>query len=1131
MMRWSALTLALLLGWLSTSTVMASEPAAPPKKVVTYLSWTPTALYLAFRVDARMVVGNQTLPLGQPWRDDAVAIYLDLHPTGATNLTEHCVRVVVSAAGGATVQRADKGEWRDEPAWFQPGENGTIRYGVHVTGKLNDSTTPAKGYQVEMGLAWNLLHVEPPVREHPGDPLPTIGCALVSYAQGEGQAVSCWPRQLKEENLNNPSSWGRLQFVQNMLPQAGTETTGMVTLVDDEPLIDGEVGGAEWMTAGIVSFPKHGYVAPLTPVAAPAQPTCLVAAWYLLDPALQLPANAPFEPVGPWAGAETPYYHLRQIEEARRAGIDALAVVLPVEHGLSAQTRARLDALVSAVRAYDHAHAAKFYTDTISLLPILAPVQADLDAAGVQAALEAFYRLVPPQYRTLTPNAARRWCYPVVLTSPAGEKAPADAPAVLTRISTALSGATETPIGWLLDAGWQELPLPADALARCNWDAAAGLRLGEGPVRVALVSPGIALSRLAYQPRREGEIYQSGWLTIANAHPDIVLIRSWNDFTQGTEIAPSRRYTYQFVDSTRLATIRLSEGRGLHLRLLRHDLPPVLAPGRTYPVDLFVKNAGMEKLLTNEGIRVDYRITRGDLTLASGVATEEIVLLELSTARLRFALSTAVDRHHALPPGAYQLHLDFRQKKVPFLNVPGLVQTLGTLTLPLQIGAEHDLLQVLHCETPERLLTGTSAPVSYRLRRIGDTSLKGKASLRLRWLDEHDTPIGSEVTLTNSLPADIGDIATVNGALPPAPAQPGWYRLCLQLYGGEQPLTLHTALLSVTAADYRAQLLSIDLPYKQHDQLEAGQPQTVPVTLRNAGLTAWPAKDTSLRYQWLTWDGRAIPHAGGSVPLPAEVKESNATVQDIALAPPPGVGAFRCAFGLECHGQPVSLLANPLLPQSPLATTVIHPERYTPLDLTTVCNDWGAQSSLSSSTEKIDIDGDGNAFPLEEFLPDGDATPFGYQPGCRLPEADPAVVATAVGFRFAPAQDGRAPMIRAKGQEIPLPETSARALYLVALNAGHANPAHLTLRYAAGDPTAVDLNTSYWLGEPAFNEPVMLKTRYLRTAKGDDWYAHGALFVYRIPLDSRRKLKSLTLPAMPELCLFAITLEATVAAP
>ncbi len=119
--------------------------------------------------------------------------------------------MVISAAGGASVQCGDHGVWRDDPRWFQLSEHGTIRYGVKVAGKLNDPSGKSKGYTVAIGLSWELLGVDPPILEHI-----TIAAGYRVRAgvlfPGETQSVSCWPHSLHEDDLTKPAKWGLLQF-------------------------------------------------------------------------------------------------------------------------------------------------------------------------------------------------------------------------------------------------------------------------------------------------------------------------------------------------------------------------------------------------------------------------------------------------------------------------------------------------------------------------------------------------------------------------------------------------------------------------------------------------------------------------------------------------------------------------------------------------------------------------------------------------------------------------------------------------------------------------------------------------------------------------------------------------------
>ena len=71
------------------------------------------------------------------------------------------------------------------------------------------------------------------------------------------------------------------------------------------------------------------------------------------------------------------------------------------------------------------------------------------------------------------------------------------------------------------------------------------------------------------------------------------------------------------------------------------------------------------------------------------------------------------------------------------------------------------------------------------------------------------------------------------------------------------------------------------------------------------------------------------------------------------------------------------------------------------------------------------------------------------------------------------------------------------------------------------------MNISNWLEpQPSFNEPVLLRSHYLRTPHGDDLYLQGSVYAYRLALDPARKVKTIVLPNAPQVCLFAMTLEA-----
>ncbi len=1098
----------LLTAWLLCAASAVAAPDGEAGRVVAYTAWDTTTLYLAVKVDDPLIVGEHTAPLGEPWQDDAVAVYLNFAPDDAIRINNHSLRVVVSAAGGATVQRGDNGVWRNEPGWFQASALGTIRYGVNVDGKLNDSTTTDRGYQVELGLAWDLLRVFPPIKQHDGDPTPTIGFALACYSRGETQSVSCWPHTLTEDDLGNPSTWGRLQFVQGMQPVASPEPLASATLIQGDIRIDGDMKGVDWMMAGVQTFPwRAGAVTiPVTPT---RQTVPVVAAWYLLD----TPWTAAHRPPTPEAlgGAEQPAYHLQQLQQARRAGLDALAVVIPADPALRQRTRRRLSALVDALKDYDRAVSAQFYTDIPLLMPVVDFSHA-APAAGetVEPWLDDFYGLVPPQFRLMTSDAAGQWRYPALLVAPAAPTAallPAD-------LGSRLCARWGVPIGWMLDAAWPATPDLDGVLTRCAWETMTGAQLREGAMRTMLITPGFSATRKAFLPRRAGQTYATGWQQIGLARPDFILIHSWNDFARASEIAHSTTYGRQYLDATRTATIELAQQRGFGIRLLRHTLPAVVRAGATYPVELLLRNNAGTALLTRDGFRVDYRITAGERQLVSGAATDKLALMEFAAARLRFNLLAGIDRKHPLPPGHYQLHLDFMRNSLQVLNLPMTTKRLGTLVLPFEVGAV-DTAQLVESRVPGCVTAGTAAPLEFQVR-LPDSTRKRRVTYRARWVNETGEALPGESRLVGDGASSPGSVVVLRGATPSAPP-PGWYRVRVEMWtDGAPPVTLGQTMVQVVSLDLRVQFLDIGLPATLADDAATVE---VPVALRNPG-AAWVAGDARITWQWLAADGRPLPAAAGAAPLTDNVKSGGFVSEHIQVTLPPGAGARFCAFGLEQSGLPAQLIASPIEQYHPVRPVLLRPARYIAFDLADYYNDWATLTEAQPGG--VGLDGHGNAFPREAMLPDAADLVAGYPPDYCRGDADAAATAT-VGFHFGEGPHGN--MVRAQGQTIELRAVPAVALRFIACRTGDENPLPVTLRYADGEQVTVPVNISNWLGESQFGEEIAWRTPYLRTAQGDDRYLEGTLFAYRLPLDSRRVLSAIVLPNQPSACLFAITLE------
>ncbi len=105
----------------------------------------------------------------------------------------------------------------------------------------------------------------------------------------------------------------------------------------------------------------------------------MLAAEYLLTPPAQDAMHQPFQPFGPWIGPDSPLYHSRQLRDIKSAGIDALAVVMPVNARAWPQLRPDLTALVDALSDYDQAYSTLFQCNAPLLLPMIDFSSASLD--------------------------------------------------------------------------------------------------------------------------------------------------------------------------------------------------------------------------------------------------------------------------------------------------------------------------------------------------------------------------------------------------------------------------------------------------------------------------------------------------------------------------------------------------------------------------------------------------------------------------------------------------------------------------------------------------------------------------------------------------------------------------------
>ena len=282
----------------------------------------------------------------------------------------------------------------------------------------------------------------------------------------------------------------------------------------------------------------------------------------------------PAEPKG--YSYRLPSWHRRELEAMIDAGID---VALPVYWGNPADVAAAsgpmrwsFDGLPPLVEAWQalrtegkHPPRIGLFYDTSTLRHNAAGRHIDLSTADGRAwfyvTIRDFFSLVPrPMWATVEGRPI------VFLYSAAFARGGADDPAVFAYVREHF----RRDFGGVRPFIVAEQSWPVRADARYAWGGAFGLKV----LDVASLGPGYDDSAVPGRttPRADrdgGRFYERNWrrlLALAPARrPRIVAVETWNEWHEGTDIAPSREYGRQYVDLTRRFADLWRAGRRLPL--------------------------------------------------------------------------------------------------------------------------------------------------------------------------------------------------------------------------------------------------------------------------------------------------------------------------------------------------------------------------------------------------------------------------------------------------------------------------------------------------------------------------------------------------------------------------------------
>jgi hypothetical protein len=1137
------------------------QPAGPQVRV--HVGWTQQYLCLAAKVDDTMLTGTNTGAMSAPEQDDAVEFCLAV-PTRGETLG---YRLAISAAGGMNLLKRDaRGDWRADPSWISGPR--TLKYAVATEGTLGKPRDKDVGFTAECAIPWEFLSGAPPSSAM------QVGFNVICWMQGENEGMVSWSRAVtSEDQIGDISRWGVMLAAPNAIPGKGVGSVVSCPYLNETPFIDGKLQAQEWISASTLSFAKPAATFSPAPVEAPGiGAPGLLLALYRYDwegdparPGAQLwgtdgfPATVdqPMEAPGPWYSYRWVSWHRAQLEAMQGAGIDVvLARYRGDDESRKTWAVAGLDRMTQALK--ELRAEGKRYPLVGMLLDTGALQGVDLKDGDSKALLygmiREFYLHVPPEFRAqlgARPQEGTAGGLPVLLGDPQG-LGDWDASFLgycQQRFGQDFGGARIT---WLGSSAWRQRGAEG-FYAYVRVDGRSGLTQEQvGGASAVSISPGYCRPSPGgeIRSRRERRAYRTDWDRVLALKPELIVINSWNDFSDATEIAPTRQYGYGYADLTELSKARLGGEQAQYVRLKQASAPQVLRPGAEYQVELVVENVGTQEVRTGREITADHRLLRrsDNTVVREELAAQELRLRPGETRRLMVGIKTTDNEGKPLPPGQYLFSLAVMKSGVSYLRSKWLARPIAELTVPIVVGEPPSLrATVISTSLPCLMESGATEEVVVRLRNDGSATwrkaatrlsyhwVKFRDELRLASADARDT-VASQGAAAR-LPRDVapGEVVSVTipvraarddgSPLPPeGDGEPFHYRVQWDVADGgkwasHEGGSVDEEAIEIVARDSGVLFRSAATPA----EMDAGATAQVEVAVANAGPRPWLATDTALIYHWYRWDGAGDgppPQEGApaQTALPRDLPAGETAVLRPQLTAPALAGMYWLVWDLVREGEGASQRDEGRRNEFMVSPVLVKGGRFRPLDLSSLAN--VVAVTTDSYRARGDIDGRGHSLPAECLPPDlsgarADLYPSGYyahQTGQPVP------------FAFPDAGSGVGRAVACRGQSVPLGGTAAKRAHLLVVNTGETS----TPQFGARTPTGVvALSCSgpvrNWREKGEAGAPVGAYVPYLRGLSGDEATTGGYLPV--IVLDLPEGATSLALPDDPALKVVAITAE------
>jgi len=1199
---WGALSASGLL----LAAASSSHAASPPRVTGLYTTWDDYYFYAGFQVSDKDVSGTNSTPTSQPQQDDDIEVFFNTDKTPTHVRTARTFQMAVSAAQGAYFSVGDgspipkakvvytykyaagvDGTINDNSdtdtgytvevaiPWQELGQDGPPQDGTTwgfnvISRQRHDSAKPATSFfslsslvksegDVQDPSKWTKIVFDAGQKQQPRSSAELVVSPQVSghFPLVNGSIVSGeWPSNIRID-------FGTDEIVANAPTVAEEPNTGVSPFTtppedntppltptppkppqndvvakdpNDANAIPLPGGGAIKIVPGGIKTPSGfeppddgrggkrnplsaklppGYQPPAPGVSlsgtlslSPPTPPSLLMAIYRIDyngdgrkgqaqnvwdkSGRTLLFDQPIDGAGPWFSGLRTEWHIRQLTGMRRAGIDVALIRASSDDPLLGR---ELDALVAALKQLS-ARGADY--------PLIGVDTSDAAHATVDQILSH----IPSQFLARLAGI-----------NPAGQDI---AQAI------AYDGAAASPA-------------KSEKLA----DGSTVAHIKTGP-DVALVSPG-GLTGSGLTDRQDGRLLDETWQSAVTSDVRTIVLDSWNDFTNGTEVAPSRQYGEYYPDRVRLHTIVFNGNKQWHAKYLAENSPRTIRVKTLYQIPIRVQNAGTLPWRAGEMYALCPRWYKDGRLFDDSAPRVPLGrdLLPGQSATISVGVAAINSYGTDLEPGDYTLVFDIVQGSDRWFSYAGDEPLQVPVKVVAADAASKEVATFISSTTPTTAIQGEGANTTVQVRNDGSQPWDAASAALAYKILSIDPATGTATLIKDSdgvalgtaavLPGTVAVVKTTvnltakDGSTLPA----GNYRIHWYI----KTLKGDTARMGAYDEDIEAVANSVSPSFVLSDinrSIGAGKDGTAKLAVQNMGSTAWRKSDLVVGYHWYYLDGTEAEWDGSGVKgLTKDVPPGRADGDIVAkFRAPKNPGRYMLVWDIrdkDGKWASTSGLADgkQLLPA---LVTVTGGGAVSTADTRSVSTIHGIARSGDTTAN---FDGKGGGLPDEMFAPDGTAE-ADLNPLLRPKEGDPLypagyyasyrgsglVAEHVVPYLYPTRQKSNNDTVACAGQRISFSGGNYRAIRILAASTDPSGTtASFSLRSGGAFVGKHELTIANWLSTP---EHIGAFSPYHRTNGAS---VPGACYLgdYTIPVEAGQRVDGIVLPDAPGIKILSVT--------